>query len=116
MTTPETQISFEIVNGGSREDIRDSIGSKPSFRILVGMTVNVKYDDVLRLNWDYEFPKRKGYVDVLIVVDSLEWEDGSGESFNLKGRLKAVDSTKSKIPFSGYYRTDIRKGLITLLV
>jgi len=122
MTTEVKKVSFEIVDGASREDLRDALGSKPNFLILVGMTintvntVNLEQNDMLRLNWDYDFPKRTGYVDVQIAVDGLEWEDGSREIANLKGRLKVVGSTKPKIPFTACYRTDIRKGTINLLV
>ena len=47
-----------------------------------------------------------------LAIDSISHEDGSGESFVLRGTC-SIDN--SFYGFKGYYRTDTRKGFLNIL-
>lgn len=57
---------------------------------------------------------------LLVQVQSIEHEDGSGSSFNIKGyimrRLPRVHGQTAMWEFSGYYSTKTRKGCLDVKV
>ena len=55
--------------------------------------------------------EREGERSIKVVVNAVEREDGSGESWNFKGYFSG-----SNVPFEGYYSTKRRKGFIKTLV
>jgi hypothetical protein len=117
MATPNTQfqIQFQIIGGPSRESLRDSVGSPKGFRIVVEFKVLIPLIavDELRRKCDYPF-ETGGERTIYAVVNSYEWEDGSGESFNLKGLLKWEESGNVSRSWRAYFRTDKRTGVFSL--
>ena len=116
MTTPKTEVKLKIVTGGSREDVRDSVGSKKSFRLIMHFVVEIKSEHLATLIDDFGFQNiRTGELRLESVLNGMEWEDGSGESWNLKGWLKSASTSPNGLPFSAYYRTDRRTGVLSLV-
>lgn len=91
---------FEIVNGPSKEELfnacmhyaDDNADTANIFDILVSPDTKATHKS--------------------LAVDSITHEDGSGESFVLRGDC-SIDNSFHR--FKGYYRTDTRKGFLNIL-
>jgi hypothetical protein len=44
----------------------------------------------------------------------VEWEDGSGEKFNIAGMIGPKSISGASVRFHAYYNTGNRKGFLTL--
>ena len=71
-----------IDEGPSREDIRDSLGSRRDQRMKVVFTLNGRDRNVAMV---HPLPVDRDQIRLIVVINGMEWEDGSGESFNLTG-------------------------------
>ncbi|MFM2357784.1 MAG: hypothetical protein RJA61_521 [Candidatus Parcubacteria bacterium] len=47
-----------------------------------------------------------------LIVDSMGWEDGSGDSWNIEGVIVKAEGKEVNWPFKAYYNTKSRKGHI----
>lgn len=109
------KIELAIAKGGSREEMRDSIGSQPGFRTTLHFIVDVKPNQIVTLVNVFGFRiTRGGEWKLECVIESMAREDGSGQSWNLGGYLRLVGSTEIDLKFKAYYRTDRRIGVFTL--
>ncbi len=106
------KVRFEIVkgNGPSREDVRDSLGSRPHNPFLVKFEVKggsnaFLLDEKLAAGESFTF---------ICSIRMMEWEDGSGESFNIGGYARRIfaESMLDDLhkPFKGYYSTRRREA------
>lgn len=78
-----------IVNGPSKHDLFLAL-SEPKFP--TPRTVTFQLEGMRGLGFR-------------VVIDSIEAEDGSGQGWNIKGRMNG-----SQEKFEAYFRTDRRKG------
>lgn len=114
----ETERTFDIVAGPNRDMLFDAC------KYAYDKTVRIPIDFTVAIG--YTIPKHHpgcAYVPMFvsdIKIASIEHEDGSGESFNLKGYCKAdPDSTVGSAAtcksynFKAYYNTKSRSGCIT---
>lgn len=120
--TPETtqKALLLITHGPSREDLRDSVGSKARQRIHVVFVV----EEIPReVGGDSLFvalgPTRETKkVRLGAVINALGWADDSGVFFNLKGSFqiiekgKPLDPEKFECTFEATYDTNKRAGTI----
>ncbi len=99
--------TFDVVNGPNRDSLFDS-AKRSQDKIKIPVTFvsaqQHKYD---------------------AIITSIEHEDGSGHSFNLKGcladpKLSRENSSRYYIPFEGYFhcraRNNTRAGCLTVAV
>lgn len=49
-----------------------------------------------------------------LVIDSLSWEDGSGESWNIAGLIVKTEGKNVNWPFKAYYNSRTRKGHVEI--
>ena len=110
----ETERTFDIVAGPNRDMLFDAC------KYAYDKTVRIPIDFTVAIG--YTMPKHHpgcAYVPMYISdikVASIEHEDGSGESFNLRGYCKAnLDSTVTYTPykFKACYSTSNHSGHIT---
>ncbi len=109
------EAKIEIIGGPSREDLRDALGSRKDHRFQVTFVLNGHARDVAMVN---PFPLDQDKIELVANVNGMEWEDGSGESWNLRCyavRINGQDELISR-PFMAYYRTDKRKGQVTFTI
>ncbi len=113
MATQNT-VQVKIVNGGSREDLRDSAGSKSDFRIPLHLELEtLKESKRIKIGREnYTLPVDIT-LNVICHVEGFEREDGTGNSFIVKLAIKSINGID--IPYqrlNGYYHTADRKGFI----
>ncbi len=92
-------LNFEIVNGPSKQEVFSACMHRFDEN---AETANVF--DILA-SPDAQAIRKS------LAIDSVTHEDGSGESFILRGVCSIDDEIHS---FKGYYRTDSRKGFLIL--
>lgn len=103
-----------ISRGPSREELRDSVGSKPKFRIWVTFILYRSEAKRKVLVNRYKFPDDSpDNVEVRGMINGYEWRDGSGESFRIKGQIKLIGQREA-IPFEANYFTNNRNGYMFL--
>jgi hypothetical protein len=92
----------KIVNGPSKFDLCFAFFSmgNPGERRPIDLTVN--------------HPEISTPVKVKVIVNSLEWEDGSGESWNFTGYAFHSPYFQDKV-VRGYFNTRKRKGWIEVV-
>lgn len=66
-----------------------------------------------------EFKTENDIMDCNLRIQSLEHEDGSGHSFNMKGAFENASTSNTKIPFhglkfTGYYNAQLRIGHLVI--
>jgi len=107
---------LDVCGGPSREDVRDSIGSKPGRRIWLIFKVDVPEHLVELLHTQMGFEDQVGVVELECLVNSMSWLDNSGENFVLKGRTKPKSVTPYQLTpaFLVEYQTDRRQGRIKI--
>lgn len=117
MNTSIAERAYEIMNGPSRDTLFDSC------KYAYAGNAKVAVDFVVAIG--YTMPKGhpgRAYIPMKltdIVITSIEHEDGSGESFNLRGYcradliIRAGSTTYSNYHFRGYYNTKNRTGTIS---
>lgn len=71
----------------------------------------IKQEDGKRFSFSFRFIGDKGEVEIPIVINLLEWEDGSGENWNFKG----YSPDYSHVRISGFFNTQRRHGHITFI-
>jgi hypothetical protein len=100
---PEAE-QFCLIGGPSREDLRDSLGSKSNQRIKV--TFDIVPDRETRFIHEFE-----------AYINGMEWADGSGNSWNLTGWIiKCVGHPVfEKKSFVAHFDGDVRQGTLTFL-
>ena len=114
-----TKKEFEIVNGPSKDLLCDAFkyAYNKAARITIEFSIAAGY------TMPPEHPS-SAYVPAKIggfIISSLEHEDGSGESFNIRGYCKADiaklfgEGTFKAYKYEAYYNTKTRKGTIALL-
>ena len=102
---------FDVVNGPSRETLIDA------FKYTFSKTkVTLKFAVALGYTSDHSlyFPMNIGEIKIL----GIEHEDGSGESFNLKGTCVANAAEHDPVSprnFKASYNTRTRKGTIMFM-
>lgn len=48
-----------------------------------------------------------------LIINTVSWEDGSGESWNLEGIIVEAEGCDVNWPFKAYYNSRLRKGQIS---
>ena len=117
MNTTQKEKYFDIVNGPNRDAIFDAC----KYAYDENSYVNVRFEIAM----GYTMPKSDpscGYIPMetdCVKITSVEQEDGSGESFNLKGnciakikRLSGGITVYDSYDFVAYYNTKRRNGTI----
>jgi hypothetical protein len=115
MATNEKILTLNITLGGSREDIRDSLGSRAHRPFFVEFkTYPMNYHEVAYMKLGITVSDGTVYA----LIRGLDWEDGSGESFNIRGSLKIEsDPDKERVfRFNGYYHTKRRSGTLNIIL
>jgi hypothetical protein len=56
-----------------------------------------------------------GTCDIEVGINSLKWEDGSGESWLFEGFIKKNNPINLDLKVKGWFRTSDRKGWIDIL-
>lgn len=109
-----TLASIQIIHGPSREDVRDSVGSKKDQRINVTFVLNGNCRDVALV---HPLPFGRN-IRLICVINGINWIDGTGELFDLNGFAFKVEGQDELISrkFTADYRTDKRGGTITFEV
>lgn len=116
MNTSITERSYEIMNGPSRDTLFDAC------KYAYAENAKVTIDFVVAAG--HTMPKGhpgRAYIPMKltdILIASIEHEDGSGDSFNLRGYCRADlrisgSTTYSNYHFRGYYNTKNRTGTIS---
>jgi hypothetical protein len=95
--TIETRTKCEITDGPSAGELLLKWG--------------IKQEDGKRFSFSFRFIGDKGEVEIPIVINSLEWEDGSGENWNFRG----YSPEYSYISISGFFNTKRRHGYMTFI-
>jgi len=113
-----TEFSLQIVSGFSREDLRDTFRKdQRGERIPVVITVRVPADMVEGLVHFLPLTDLKvesyNKIDLRVVLNTVTWEDGSGNSWILKGYIQKPGI---KTVFSAYYNTSDRRGMLKIEV
>ena len=105
------QIKAQIRNGSSREDLRDSLGSKPNQRTEVEFQLGPIMENKAEL---ISFPDWSKFF-LRAVINGLEWKDGSGVSFNVSGYSTHIIGKNEPIQvrFKAHYNTETRTGMMT---
>ena len=118
-------IEIDIVNGPSREDVRDSLGSKPNHRLSVSFRMDLNQETADEVAGHLpSFPTDQQQLDAEALINGMVWEDGTGECFSLSGYLMSVmyedERGKESIQvgrlFKAHYNTNERRGLLELSV
>ena len=113
------EVCFDILDGPSRSDIIHSFeyvydkGSKikVGFETTAPKVVKVNDSGVMCTETIYDL-KAPALGDVRII--SIEQDDGSGYSFNLRGYCGLQREPHAEIPFKASYDSKRRKGTITM--
>jgi hypothetical protein len=112
MATKEI-IEFPITQGPSREDARDSLGSRKQQILEVRFTVELTPEQCERLLMHVE-----SHAVIVATINALEWEDSERMGMNLKCQgLRITFGTQTKEipmlhPFTAYYHPGNRTGLM----
>lgn len=104
-----SEVNIQIVDGGSREELRDSLGRFPhqsSRSILLTLEISAEQAKALSSLGPTTWPA--GRQQVPLLVNKMEWEDGSGEKFNIHGYLPAHKLCAK----GGFYDCRRRKGYL----
>ncbi|MBQ3433227.1 hypothetical protein IJG22_02955 [Candidatus Saccharibacteria bacterium] len=108
MNTNKKEICYDIVNGPNKDILFDAC----KYACVKDAKVPIKFDMVLGYSLPEDDPKCCCFM--VNVTDfkimGIENEDGSGESFNIRGYAKKEGN---QLRFRGYYNTKHRQGFIT---
>lgn len=109
-----TETSASIMYGGSREDLRDSLGSRRDSRTTVGLRLlfGSGQREWLKRHWGIMLGQKGAQVEVFVIINSLEREGASDEHWNLKGRLIKVGEKRQTGSFEATYNSRSRLGTI----
>lgn len=110
----KNEVMVKVVGGASREELRDSVGSRANSRLWVHFVVALTEELQIFLGAVYRETRS---IQIIARIDKFEWEDGSGESFNLGGLAKLpmfTSSGRNIVQFHAHYDTRVRQGTITL--
>lgn len=130
MTTKQIVIECPIVEGkgASREDIRDSLGSRWPNRFKVKFMVDLSKESIRLIHKKHlavAVQLKPGKQQVTCIINGMEWasvvslvddwEAAISNTFTLKGELCFQGSCRDGVRFMiPQYRTDKRTGIICI--
>lgn len=105
--TIENRYYRDIIEGPSREDLRDSLGSKVNRRLDVTFRVKGKW---------FGHGETTPDEDYTCIINGLKWADHTGTLFEVEGYVIGVNNKDHKPYklFEGTYSTVSRKGTLTI--
>lgn len=105
-----------IVNGPNRDRLIDAFKyAYDDDKVSVNFAVSISYNAVEEDGKRVCFPTHLAQIERMI-INTIQHEDGSGESFNLSGRctacLERYGGAKHYYKFEAYYNAKTRTGTI----
>ena len=105
-------LRFNIISGPSADRLIDA------FKYAYGEN-HVRAKFTITGKGANELKTENDIMDCSLRIQSLEHEDGSGHSFNMKGAIEDASAGNTKIPFhnlkfTGYYNAKLRIGHLVI--